>query len=84
VVETSFHWNYTTFLNFAFIALAGYLYFLYRNRARLGGGAGYAIDPVCGMQVQIANAPSSAAYDRQMVYFCSERCAERYLGARHP
>ena len=61
VVETSFRWNYTTFLNIAFLALAGYLYWLYRNRERLGGGAGYAIDPVCGMQVQTANAPARTA-----------------------
>jgi uncharacterized membrane protein YraQ (UPF0718 family) len=38
-------WNYTTILDIA--AFAG-LYFLYRNRDRLGGGAGYAKDPVCG------------------------------------
>jgi YHS domain-containing protein len=78
VVETSFHWNYTTFLNIGFIALAGYLYWLYRNRERLGGGAGYATDPVCGMQVQTANAPAHVTHDGADYWFCSDRCAERF------
>jgi len=46
IVPEHFAWNYTTFLNIVFLGLAGYLYWLYRNRARFGGGAGYAIDPV--------------------------------------
>jgi YHS domain-containing protein/uncharacterized membrane protein YraQ (UPF0718 family) len=78
LVETSFHWNYTTFLNIAFIALAGYLYWLYRNRERLGGGAGYAIDPVCGMQIQTANAPAHLTHNGVQHWFCSDRCAERF------
>ena len=78
VVETSFKWNYTTFLNIVFLALAGYLYWLYRNRERLGGGAGYAIDPVCGMQVQTANAPAHLTHNGVQHWFCSDRCAERF------
>ncbi len=82
MVETSFHWNYTTFLNFVFIALAGYLYWLYRNRARLGGGDGYAIDPICGMQVRTASAPAHRVHDGQHYWFCSDRCAERFAADR--
>jgi YHS domain-containing protein len=78
VVETSFQWNYTTFLNIAFIGLAGYLYWLYRNRGRLGGGAGFAIDPVCGMQVRTANAPAHLTHNGHEHWFCSDRCAERF------
>ena len=78
VVETSFHWNYTTFLNFVFIAVAGYLYWLYRNRDRLGGGTGYALDPVCGMQVQTRHAPAIRTHDGHEHWFCSDRCAERF------
>jgi hypothetical protein len=48
-VTTSFQWKYTTFLNIAFIAVGGELCWLYRNRDRLGGGVGYAVDPVCGL-----------------------------------
>jgi uncharacterized membrane protein YraQ (UPF0718 family)/YHS domain-containing protein len=78
IVSTSFQWNYTTFLNLAFLVLAGYLYWLYRNRARFGGGSGYAIDPVCGMQVQTANAPASTQHGGQRYWFCSDRCADRF------
>lgn len=78
IVETSFQWNYTTYLNIVFIALAGYLYWLYRHRDRLGGGAGYAIDPTCGMQVQIANAPAHRSRDGHDYWFCSDHCAHRF------
>jgi YHS domain-containing protein len=78
VVPTHFEWNYTTFLNLAFIAVGGYLYWLYRNRARLGGGAGYAIDPICGMQVETSNAPAHRTHDGVEYSFCSDRCAGRF------
>ena len=78
VVHTSFEWNYTTFLNIAFIAVFGYLYWLYRNRERLGGGQGYALDPVCGMQVRTASAPAARRHDGHTVWFCSDHCAERF------
>jgi uncharacterized protein len=81
IVETSFHWNYTTFLNLVFLAVAGYLYLLYRNRERVGGGAGYALDPVCGMQVQITSAPAHATHAGRDYWFCSDRCAERFRAA---
>jgi uncharacterized membrane protein YraQ (UPF0718 family)/YHS domain-containing protein len=83
VVTTSFHWNYTTFLNFAFIAVGVYLYWLYRHREQLGGGAGYAIDPVCGMQVKPANAPAHRLHEDQRYSFCSDRCAQRFSQDPH-
>ena len=78
IVETHFQWNYTTFLNIAFLGVFAVLYWLHRNRARLGGGQGYAIDPVCGMQVQTANAPAHATHDGTTFWFCSDRCRERF------
>jgi YHS domain-containing protein len=54
------------------------LYWLYRNRERLGGGEGYALDPVCGMQVRTADAPASRQYDGQSYWFCCDHCAERF------
>jgi len=57
VVQPAFQWNYTTFLNIAFLGVFAVLYWLYRNRGRLGGGQGYATDPVCGMQVQTGQCP---------------------------
>jgi uncharacterized protein len=78
VVPTGFQWNYTTYLNLVFLALFGLLYWAYRNRERLGGGGGYALDPVCGMQVETANAPASVLHDGHRVYFCSDHCRHRF------
>ena len=81
IAPAHFSWNYTTYLNLIFIALFGLLYWTYRNRERLGGGTGYAKDPVCGMQVEIAHAPASLRHGPERVYFCSDHCAD--LFARH-
>ena len=55
-----FGWNYTTVLDLVALAAFAGIYWLYRQRDRLGGGAGYAKDPICGMQVEIAHAPAKA------------------------
>jgi len=78
IVATGFHWDYTTFLNLAFLALLAVLYWLYRHRDSLGGGQGYATDPICGMQVRTANAPAHLSRDGHDYWFCSDRCAERF------
>ena len=86
---TGLEWNYTTWLNI--VALIGFavLYRLYRTRERHGGGQGYAKDPVCGMQVETANAPASTIHAGQQFHFCSDHCREafeqhpdRYVSAR--
>jgi uncharacterized protein len=78
VAPTRFAWNYTTYLNVIFIVVFAVLYWLYRNRDRLGSADRYARDPVCGMNVEMAHAPSSRTDGADRLYFCSERCAERY------
>ena len=78
VAPAHFSWNYTTYLNLVFLVLFGVLYWIYRNRVRLGGGDRYALDPVCGMQVETAQAPASVERDGERHYFCSDRCAERF------
>jgi uncharacterized membrane protein YraQ (UPF0718 family)/YHS domain-containing protein len=80
IVATRFQWNYTTVLNIVFLAVFALLYWLYRNQARLGGGTGYAVDPVCGMQVRTADAPAQSWADGQPVWFCSDHCQERFDG----
>ena len=40
--------------------------------------ARYAIDPMCGMQVEKANAPAHLVHDGVDVWFCSDRCRERF------
>jgi uncharacterized protein len=78
IVTTRFEWNYTTYLNILALALFAVLYWLYRNRARLGGGQGYAFDPVCGMQVETANAPARTTHEGHTLHFCSDGCRERF------
>jgi YHS domain-containing protein len=78
VVGDTLQWNYTTVLDvIALVAVAG-LYWLYRHRERFGGGAGYAKDSVCGMQVEAAHAPASTEHEGQRIYFCSEHCKHRF------
>jgi YHS domain-containing protein len=78
VAMEGLHWNYTTILNL--IALTGFsvLYWLYRTREQHGGGAGYAKDPVCGMQVETTAAPATITHDGQRYYFCSDRCHDAF------
>jgi hypothetical protein len=78
VVPEHFSLDYTTVLNIVFVAVFALIYWAYRNRERLGGGARCGIDPVCGMQVERANAPAAATHQGRRLYFCSERCAERF------
>ena len=82
IVATHFQWNYTTFLNIVFLGVFAALYWLYRNRGRLGGGVEHATDPICGMQVQKSNAPASTVVDGERVYFCSDHCRERFDSSR--
>ena len=78
VAPTEFSWNYTTFLNIVFLFVLAGLWWLARNQQRFGGGAGYAIDPVCGMQVEVANAAARSERDGEVVYFCSDHCRHRF------
>jgi uncharacterized membrane protein YraQ (UPF0718 family)/YHS domain-containing protein len=82
VAPAHFSWNYTTYLNLVFLVVFAVLYWLYRNRQRLGGGDRYAQDPVCGMQVEIAHAPATHERDGLRHFFCSDHCAERFERAR--
>jgi uncharacterized membrane protein YraQ (UPF0718 family)/YHS domain-containing protein len=78
VAPAHFSWNYTTYLNIVFLLLFALLYWIYRNRERFGAGSGYAKDPVCGMQVEIAHAQTSLRRGGERFYFCSDHCAERF------
>jgi uncharacterized membrane protein YraQ (UPF0718 family)/YHS domain-containing protein len=78
VAPARFAWNYTAYLNIAALVLFAALYWAYRNREKLGGGTGYAIDPVCGMQVETSTAPSALVHSGQALYFCSDHCRLRF------
>ncbi len=75
---THIAWDYTTFLNLVLLVVAGAVWWLARHRDRFGGGSGYASDPVCGMQVRTADAPARTDHDGTSVWFCSDRCGERF------
>ncbi len=81
VVPERFAWNYTTFLNLAFLAVLVVLFLLSRSRRNDPGTGRYAIDPVCGMQVEKANAPAHLVHDGVDFWFCSDGCCTRYAGA---
>lgn len=77
VVSTGFRWDYTTVLDIvAIVAFAG-IYALSRRHDRFGDH-GYARDPVCGMQVEIAYAPATATHDGTTYWFCSDHCRDRF------
>jgi uncharacterized protein len=78
IVPAHFSWGYTTYLDFVFLLVFALIYLAYRNRERLGCGRGYAIDPVCGMQVEVGSAPAAASHAGAPRYFCSDRCRERF------
>ena len=78
VTSAHFQWNYTTYLNFLFLAIAAVVWWLSRQQKRWGGGQGYAIDPVCGMQVRKESAPAQASVGHDHYYFCSDRCRDRF------
>jgi uncharacterized protein len=71
-------WNYTTILNIIALVWFAILYWFYRNRIRFGGGVGYAQDPVCGMQVDMAAAPATTVQGDQVYYFCSDHCRHQW------
>jgi YHS domain-containing protein/uncharacterized membrane protein YraQ (UPF0718 family) len=71
--------NYTAVLNMAFSLVAIALGVMHmRGRA---SSERFAIDPVCGMQVEIAHAPATRSYDAKKWHFCSDHCAERFDAA---
>jgi len=81
IAQRGVQWNYTTFLNIAFLLIAAALVALTRRRG--------ARDPVCGMTVDRFRTPHQTQYAGKAYYFCSAGCKtrfdaepERYLEAR--
>ena len=37
-----------------------------------------AIDPVCGMEIEEAQAPATTEFEGRMYYFCSESCRDEF------
>lgn len=83
VAGDALRFNYTTVLDVIALVVFALLYWLYRNQQRFGGGTGYAKDPVCGMQVDVAHAPASTVHDGRTKFFCSEHCQARFSDDPH-
>ncbi|HEX4428895.1 MAG TPA: permease [Frankiaceae bacterium] len=79
VARTGFEWNYTTVLNL--IALVGFavIYWLYRTRDTSDVSSPFAKDPVCGMQVEKANAGATASRDGVQFWYCCDGCRNTHL-----
>jgi uncharacterized protein len=78
IAPERFGWDYTTILNLVFLVVAAGLYWLHRNRERLGWHGGLVQDPVCGMQVDPQHPGAVLRDGGQVRYFCSGHCLERY------
>ena len=88
VFETQPSWNYTTFLNIAFLLLTAVLAWrfvttggidmLREHARRPQAGAQLLRDPVCGMSVDPATATQQADFGGETYYFCSTGCKERF------
>ncbi len=74
-----FTWDYTTYLDLLALGLAVVVWWLAHTKERHGGGRGYAVDPVCAMQVRTADAPASTRVHATTYYFCCDRCRERFV-----
>jgi uncharacterized membrane protein YraQ (UPF0718 family)/YHS domain-containing protein len=71
-------WNYTTFLNVAATACLAVLFVLRRHKVRSEDQSGFAVDPVCGMQVEIMSAPARSTRGPQTFYFFSDGCRDKW------
>jgi uncharacterized membrane protein YraQ (UPF0718 family)/YHS domain-containing protein len=84
VLQSHPEWNYTTFLDLAFILLClalGYRFLTTGGPAMLGAMEAppdehgpMATDPVCGMSVNPATATHRSTYQGHDFYFCSAAC----------
>lgn len=83
IAPEHFAWNYTSILNILFLLVFAGIYWLHRNRDRFGGAQNVAIDPVCGMQVEMRNPGATLRDGGSVVYFCSDHCKDRYEKQRH-
>ena len=88
VFEAQPTWNYTTFLDIAFLVLmavmawrfvtTGGLEMLRAHARRPEAGAKLVRDPVCGMSIDLATANEQIEYEGARYYFCSAGCRSAF------
>ncbi|HEX7405013.1 MAG TPA: permease [Candidatus Nanopelagicaceae bacterium] len=72
-------WNSTTILNVLAIIVLATVYWLYKTKGSPKMEQEFAQDPVCKMQVRIADAPAKTEHAGKMYYFCMPGCKESFL-----
>jgi uncharacterized membrane protein YraQ (UPF0718 family)/YHS domain-containing protein len=70
ITSRGISWNYTTFLNIIFLAVAAGLFGLTLRRG--------ATDPACGMRVDRQAGKPTSIYEGRTYYFCSEGCKAKF------
>ncbi len=88
VFETQPTWNYTTFLDIAFLILmavmawrfvtTGGIEMLRAHARRPPAGASLVRDPVCGMSVEPATSMEKVEYAGETYHFCSAGCRSEF------
>ena len=88
VFETQPTWNYTTFLDIAFLLLmavmawrfvtTGGIEMLRAHARRPEAGATLVRDPVCGMSIDPATATEQLEFEAATYYFCSPGCRSKF------
>jgi uncharacterized membrane protein YraQ (UPF0718 family)/YHS domain-containing protein len=81
IAPERFEWNYTTWLDIAFLVVGVGIYVVYRNRDRLASTSEYATDHVCGMQVEKANPGATAKIRGTTYYFCCDQCRDNFTAS---
>jgi Cu+-exporting ATPase len=88
VFETQPSWNYTTFLDIAFLLLMGVMAWrfittggiemLRAHSRRPAAGAELVLDPVCGMSLDPKTANQQAEFGGSTYHFCSPGCRSKF------
>jgi hypothetical protein len=81
VAPERFAWDHTAILNIVFLAGFAVLLWVHLHRDRFGAQTSFAIDPVCGMQVERAYPGAILDTDDHREYFCSGGCRDKYAGS---
>ncbi len=77
LVPGAFSLGYTSALDAVALAVLAVVFWeSHRRRSALQVGR-YAVDPVCHMQVEVANAPAWLDRPSGRIYLCSDRCRDR-------
>ena len=79
-VSTGFRWNATTFLDLVFLVVFAGVWWLAAHRDEGGADNRFAVDPICGMQVEKAHPGAVTERDGVTSYFCSDGCRDSFIG----